>query len=143
MVRHVVILLLSLHLAHVPVPVPDLDGEWQGAAIGGLTDTNAWGFVLLGVRPNDDVDHGPIRQDRPGDRTDSDGSPFGVAVVTEAMPVSHGVVMMLLACPVGGPATPRAACDGASGRTCPRHDLAVIPLSRVAASRAMNCVWHV
>jgi hypothetical protein len=67
-------ILLVLHLLHLPVPCPDLDGECRGVPIEGLADANAWHIVLLGVRPNDDVDRGPIR---PVDSDhDSSPSPF-------------------------------------------------------------------
>ena len=59
--RAAVSILLVLHLLHLPVPCPDLDGECRGVPIEGLADANAWHVVLLGVRPNDDVDRGPIR----------------------------------------------------------------------------------
>lgn len=69
--RAAVSILLVLHLLHLPVPCPDLDGECRGVPIEGLAAANAWHLVLLGVRPNDDVDRGPIR---PREQ-DSDGNP--------------------------------------------------------------------
>lgn len=75
--RVAISILLVLQLFHLPLPCPDLDGECRGVAIHSLADANAWHVLLLGVRPNDDIDRGPIR---PPD-TDSNGeptqSPFG------------------------------------------------------------------
>lgn len=67
---------LILHTLHAPVFMPDTDGECRGAPIESLTESQAWHPVLLGVRPNDDLDRGPIRT---GDQQDSsfDGSQFG------------------------------------------------------------------
>jgi hypothetical protein len=76
------ILVLALHTVHAPIPVPDLDGECRGTPIHSLAEGSAWHPVLLGVRPNDDVDRGPIRTDEPGSRFD--GSQFGeLAIVKE------------------------------------------------------------
>ena len=58
-----VIYFLVLQLLHLPLPCPDLDGECRGTPIGNIADANAWHPLLLGVRPNDDIDRGPIRGD--------------------------------------------------------------------------------
>jgi hypothetical protein len=142
MAKHLIVLLLGLHMAHVPVPVPDLDGEWQGVEIGGLSDSRAWGIVLLGVCPNDDVDHGPVRSEgRPGN-LDPVESPFGLAIVTDAVPLSQGVVTMLCGCHAwiaiaaeGG--DPLAVWHARYG------DLPSVTFSPAGASRAMRCVWHI
>lgn len=77
MVRRILAWLLTLHALHVPIPFPDLDGECRGAPIVSLSDLNAWNVLLIGVRPNDDIDRGPIRNRRdPGSDLPSD-SPFG------------------------------------------------------------------
>lgn len=76
--------LLILTTLHVPVYLPDTDGECRGAPIGSLIEAQAWHPVLLGVRPNDDIDRGPIRTD---DEQESafDGSQFGdVAILRGA-----------------------------------------------------------
>jgi hypothetical protein len=43
----------------------------------GLADANAWHVVLLGVRPHDDVDRGPIRPVQDDSDDDRSQSPFG------------------------------------------------------------------
>lgn len=67
---------LILSTLHVPVYLPDTDGECRGTPIESLIESQAWHPVLLGVRPNDDIDRGPIRTD---DEQESsfDGSQFG------------------------------------------------------------------
>ena len=55
--------------------MPDLDGECRGTPIQSLVEGQAWHPILLGVRPNDDVDRGPIRIDESG--TCFDFAPFG------------------------------------------------------------------
>lgn len=57
---------LILHALHCPVLFPDLDGECRGTPIQSLTEGHAWHVVLLGIRPNDDIDRGPIRTDDAG-----------------------------------------------------------------------------
>lgn len=73
--RSILILTLALHIVHVPILVPDLDGECRGVPIGSLIERQAWHPILLGVRPNDDVDRGPIRTE--GSDRGLDASPFG------------------------------------------------------------------
>ena len=67
---------LILHTLHAPVFMPDLDGECRGTPIVSLIENQAWHPVLLGVRPNNDLDRGPIRTN---DEQESsfDGSQFG------------------------------------------------------------------
>lgn len=79
--RHILILVLVLHTVHAPIPVPDLDGECRGTPIHSLAEGSAWHPVLLGVRPNDDVDRGPIRTDESG--TSFDGSQFGNLAIVQ------------------------------------------------------------
>lgn len=75
-VRPILIWFLILATLHCPVPFPDLDGECQGAPIVSLFERQAWHVLLIGVRPNDDIDRGPIRtSDDPVD-TPTD-NPFG------------------------------------------------------------------
>lgn len=74
--RRLLIWILVLHTVHAPVPVPDLDGECRGTPIPSLADCRAWHPVLLGVRPNDDVDRGPVRSSHDQGPW-YDGSQFG------------------------------------------------------------------
>lgn len=64
-------------LLHCPVPCPDLDGECRGVPIENLADVNAWHVLLIGVKPNDDIDRGPIRQRDNNSTDDPAQSPFG------------------------------------------------------------------
>lgn len=76
---------LVLHTVHAPVPVPDLDGECRGIPIHSLVDSRAWHPVLLGIRPNDDVDRGPIRTSNDREST-FDGSQFGDLAIRSGRP---------------------------------------------------------
>lgn len=79
--------LLILLTIHAPVPCPDLDGECRGTPIESLAEMQAWHVLMLGIRPNDDIDRGPIRQDGQTPCT-PDETPLGkLAVVSVA--VSH------------------------------------------------------
>ena len=68
---------LVLMTAHVPVPFPDLDGENRGIPIVSLTELQAWHPLLLGIRPNDDIDRGPLRPDDSNGPDSLPESPFG------------------------------------------------------------------
>lgn len=86
-------------LLHCPIPCPDLDGECRGVPIESLADANAWHVLLLGVRPNDDIDRGPIRPKDKAPQDDPSQSPFGDhAMVATA----HGqsATAELVSCPV-------------------------------------------
>ena len=72
---------LVLMTAHVPVPFPDLDGENRGIPIVSLTELQAWHPLLLGIRPNDDIDRGPIRPDDGNGPDSPRESPFGAPAV--------------------------------------------------------------
>lgn len=143
--RRLFVILVILHTAHVPVPVPDLDGEWQGVAIGGLADPAAWGFVLLGVRPNDDIDRGPIRHASPRDTADQTGPPFGAAAVSlgawsmhMSLVIRRGFdtrVAAIVVMPAMQQSLPRLLTAGRGDRTEAACD-------SPGAARASLCVWH-
>ncbi len=81
-VRASLLYLLVLQMLHLPLPCPDLDGECRGTPILSLADTNAWHPLLLGVRPNGDIDRGPFGNNgAEGKKTPSD-SPYGDLAVT-------------------------------------------------------------
>jgi hypothetical protein len=91
--------ILILHTLHAPVFMPDMDGECRGAPIESLIENQAWHPVLLGVRPNNDIDRGPIRTD---DEQESsfDGSQFGdLAILTRvsANSISSAVLFFVAA----------------------------------------------
>ena len=89
--RATVSILLALHLLHLPVLCPDLDGECRGVPIEGLADAKAWHIILLGVRPNDDVDRGPIRPFG-HDSDEPSQSPFGDHAAVTAAHVNGATV---------------------------------------------------
>lgn len=69
--------ILLLNMLHLPVPCPDLDGECRGVAILSLFEAHAWHVMMLGVRPNDDIDRGPIRTDENGQPESATDALFG------------------------------------------------------------------
>lgn len=87
--RSLLSIVLILQLLHLPVPYPDLDGECRGVPIQSLADGNAWHIVLLGVRPNDDVDRGPIRPLDENSTADPLHSPFGDPAMIAAVHQNH------------------------------------------------------
>lgn len=139
-------IVMILHTAHVPVPVPDLDGEWQGVAIGGPADPAAWGFVLLGVLPADDIDRGPIKHNIPGDTTDREARPFGDAAIACNAEALH--VLSAVRC-VGGMCVPgmvaiHSVQPTSTASTCTREcHRGGTPRVSPSAVRASLCVWHI
>ena len=89
--------LLILLTIHAPVPCPDLDGECRGTPIESLAEMRAWHVLLLGIRPNDDIDRGPIRPSDEGNPTTPDETPFGKLVVVGASVSSSANVAQLVA----------------------------------------------
>lgn len=144
--RHLLVIVVVLHTAHVPVPVPDLDGEWQGLAIGGFADPAAWGFVLLGVLPADDVDRGPIKHDIPGDTTDPAGQPFGDAAIAGNAGASHVLSALRR---VGGLCVPAMLGGRSEQPTClastctKERDRGGMAHVSPTTARASLCVWHI
>lgn len=144
--NRVLVVVVALHMAHVPVPIPDLDGEWQGVAIGGLSDPAAWGFMMLGVRPADDIDRGPIRDPESSDTSGPAASVFGEAAIADhvgsALPASVSRT-------AGGADVPASLAlpsppPGSAGRAC-TEGLARCRCGSVSpgAARAALCVWHI
>lgn len=76
--------LLILLTIHAPVPCPDLDGECRGSPIESLAEMQAWHVLMLGIRPNDDIDRGPIRPGDEGSPTTPEETPFGKWAVVSA-----------------------------------------------------------
>src|SRR5712691_5279505 len=95
-----IVWLLILLTIHAPVPCPDLDGECRGSPIESLAEMQAWHVLLLGIRPNDDIDRGPIRPDDQTPRT-PDETPLGkLAVVSVAVSNSASVAAVSAAEPI-------------------------------------------
>lgn len=87
--------LLILLTIHAPIPCPDLDGECRGSPIESLAEMQAWHVLMLGIRPNEDIDRGPIRPSDEEHPTTPDETPFGkLAVVSVA--VSHSASAVAL-----------------------------------------------
>jgi len=144
--RRLLVIIVILHTGHAPVPVPDLDGEWQGVAVGGLTDPAAWGFVLLGVRANDDIDRGPVRHESPCDTSDPTGQPFGDIAVSGSASSMHEAVVIRRGCgPSGAAVAVMRAVQGSMPRSVAlcRGDCAGTAWSSPGAARASLCVWHI
>src|SRR5438093_9845191 len=92
--------LLILLTIHAPVPCPDLDGECRGSPIESLAEMQAWHVLLLGIRPNDDIDRGPIRPDEQTPCT-PDETPLGkLAVVSVAASSSASAAVVWAAQPI-------------------------------------------
>lgn len=77
--RTILIWILLAHAIHLPVPFPDLDGECRGAPIQSISESSAWHVMMVGVRPNDDIDRGPIRT-----HDDGRNAPAGESILGEA-----------------------------------------------------------
>lgn len=75
--RAIFAIILVLQLLHLPVPCPDLDGECRGTPIESIADGNAWHLLITGVRPNSDIDRGPIHSGSKDFDDPLTQSPFG------------------------------------------------------------------
>ena len=69
----------TLMIVHLPLPCYDLDGENCGRPTHGIFDVAAWHIVFLGVKPEDDIDRGPISSEPADQRVG--GSTFDAAYV--------------------------------------------------------------
>jgi hypothetical protein len=92
--RRILVYLLLLNAIHLPIPFPDLDGECRGTPINGLTDGNAWHVLITGVMPNDDIDRGPMRNDREPLGEAPGETPFGDPAAIAAGKVSAPRLML-------------------------------------------------
>ncbi len=97
--RAVLIWIVVLHTLHLPLPCPDLDGECRGTLISSLTQLHAWHVLILGVRPNDDIDRGPFRTNHRSDDTAPTGSRFGDPVISSGSGTSLTLVAFVLSEP--------------------------------------------
>ena len=94
--RYLVGWVLILHAVHLPIPFPDLDGECRGTPIQSLAEEQAWHIVLLGVRPHDDIDRGPIRTGKAGEerQTDTLFGAFAVISAREVVPAGFAITIV-------------------------------------------------
>lgn len=139
--RFILSWILILHVLHLPVPAPDLDGECRGAPILSLSEMHAWHILMLGVRPNDDIDQGPIRNDDSGNSEAPADSPFGDPAINATACVAgqsgafFAPVFSTLPQNVLGDAT-------GLGTANPRRQVgSVAYLSAHTSVRARLCVW--
>lgn len=84
--------LLIVHAVHLPVPFPDLDGECRGEPILSLFEWQAWHVLMIGIRPSDDIDRGPIRPTGDSRTNAADDTPFGGLAIIVA---SNDVVPLI------------------------------------------------
>ncbi len=137
-----IVWLLILLTIHAPVPCPDLDGECRGTPIESLAEMQAWHVLMLGVRPNDDIDRGPIRQN---DQTPCtpDETPLGkLAVVSIAGSNSASAVAIWNVVPIGSDHPPLLAVDSSLSAVLSvgwRPPIATLSSRRLARL----CVWRV
>ena len=95
-VRAALVWIVVFHTLHLPLPCPDLDGECRGTLISSLTQSHAWHVLILGVRPNDDIDRGPFRTNHRSDDSAPTGSPFGDPVISSGSGASLTLVVFEL-----------------------------------------------
>lgn len=135
--------LLILLTIHAPVPCPDLDGECRGVPIEGLAEMQAWHVLMLGIRPNDDIDRGPIRPSDQENPTTPDETPLGkLAVVSVAVTHSANAVAVWDLEPIGSDHFPPFAVDPSLSGVAPvwwRPPIAASSSRRLARL----CVWRV
>lgn len=135
--------LLILLTIHAPVPCPDLDGECRGSPIESLAEMQAWHVLLLGVRPNDDIDRGPIRPHDPGVPRTPDETPLGkLAVVSVTASYSAGAATVCAGEPIGSDDLAPLVVDFRLSSIAPVWRR---PPSATSSSRRLSrlCVWRV
>ena len=138
-----VVWLLILLTIHAPVPCPDLDGECRGTPIESLAEMQAWHVLLLGIRPNDDIDRGPIRPSDEESPLSSDETPFGkLVVVSGSVSSSASMVQLGAAEPIGWNHLPQLAVDLSLSGVAPARWSSDIPDSS-CRRLARLCVWRV
>lgn len=92
--RTVLAWILILHALHLPIPFPDLDGECRGTPICSLFELDAWHVLMLGVKPNDDIDRGPIRRTGDDPNEVPTETPFGDTAVLATVSAAHSLEMI-------------------------------------------------
>lgn len=133
--------LLILLTIHAPVPCPDLDGECRGSPIESLAEMQAWHVLMLGIRPNDDIDRGPIRPSDQNAPSTPDETPLGkLAVVSVA--VSNPASAVAIAERICSDHLPLLAVDPSLSAVAP--DWWRPPIATSSSHRlARLCVWRV
>ncbi len=135
--------LLILLSIHAPIPCPDLDGECRGTPIESLAEAQAWHVLLLGIRPADDIDRGPIRPSDSEHPVTPDETPFGkLSIVGSAAPTVGELVALDGVSPFSMGHVPLVFVDS--------HLMGVTTVGRESSSAtpscrrlAQLCVWRV
>ncbi len=138
-----VVWLLILLTIHAPVPCPDLDGECRGTPIESLAEMQAWHVLLLGIRPNDDIDRGPIRPSDEESPLSSDETPFGkLVVVSGSVSSSTSMAQLGAAEPICSDHLPLLAVDLNLSGVSPVWRSPHVPISSTRRLSRL-CVWRV
>ena len=135
--------LLILLTIHAPVPCPDLDGECRGTPIESLVEMQAWHVLLLGIRPNDDIDRGPIRPSDSEHPDTPDETPLGkLAIVSGSASNPASVVSLGFVDLIGSADVPLLVVDSGLSSVAPVWRW---PQQERSTSRrlARLCVWRV
>lgn len=135
--------ILVLNLLHLPVLFPDLDGECRGTPIHSLTEAHAWHVVMFGVRPNDDIDQGPIRTDDSGLPETPADSPFGDSAVNtvSSAPLVHEASFAPALSALSNHTRLHATEADQPGRIWNRRNAADSVSAQAVRSRL--CVWRI
>lgn len=135
--------LLILLTIHAPVPCPDFDGECRGTPIESLAEMQAWHVLMLGIRPNDDIDRGPIRSNDQDAPCMPDETPFGkLAVVGASLSSSASAAQSVIAEPICSDHLPLLAMDLTLSGVVPVWWSSHIPDSSTRRLSRL-CVWRV
>ena len=135
--------LLILLTSHTPFPCPDLDGECRGTPIESLAEMQAWHVLLLGIRPNDDIDRGPIRPSDSEYPDTPDETPLGkLAVVSAAASNTASSDSLGFVESIGSAEVPLLVVDSSLSSVAPVWRW---PQQERSTSRrlARLCVWRV
>lgn len=139
--RSALVWVLILHALHLPVPFPDLDGECRGAPILSLCEWHAWHVLMIGIRPSDDIDRGPIHSNGDSRTNAADDTPFGGLAIVAASNVAAPSVWDAL-CPTPMDRCPEISIgDFTDRRLCAGEREPAVPIARAAC--VCFCSWQV
>lgn len=124
--RYLIGWVLILHAVHFPIPFPDLDGECRGTPIHSLAEPHAWHVVLLGIRPNDEIDRGPIRTNEAGQESSTESVLGGYAFITARVVAPAEFPMLVVSLNMGLqiPAAKLLSCEFGESNSPPASPLA-------------------
>lgn len=133
--------ILVLHLLHLPIPAPDLDGECRGTPIHSLCELHAWHTFILGVRPNDDIDQGPIRTDDERNSGVPGGSPFGDPAINASSSVACLNGVSFNSAPYDVPLHVSSNVMAVANSYEFRRERKVVDSASAQSVRSRLCVW--